>query len=222
MKIFYERALLLIIVLAGFSAQSQNNPIHWSLTIEQCTQVASNQLEFSLYMQFDGTTPNIELLSYAFGINYNAAIFNGGKGSCTQIFPRDPLLKPLPKPVLAMLTGTKVNGLTETNQIRLTQGVSFFGSGVHNINPSAPEPGTKLFLGRFQLTTSAASFLKNADAGLSIQCSQRVGRTNFSVIYDIGGIPPSNTATSFSKNPPQPAVSCHSLSDCSGLILKTE
>ena len=63
MNIFYKRALLWIIVVAGFSAQSQNNPIHWSLTIEQCMQVASNQLEFSLYMQFDGTTLNIELVA---------------------------------------------------------------------------------------------------------------------------------------------------------------
>ena len=222
MKKFYKWNLAMSLVIAGFVAQSQDIPIHWTQSIEECAQVAPNQLEYSVYLQFDGATPNIELLSYAFGINFNSAILNGGVGSCEQIKPRDQAFKSLPAPKLNVVVGTKFNGGTETGQVRITQSVNSYGQGARNINPEAPKPGTKLFLGRFRLSTSAASFSKNAIAGLSIQCPLKVGRANFSVIYDIGGVPPSKTATSFSTNPPQPAASCISTTACSALILNPE
>ena len=32
--------------------------IHFTMSVENCAQVAANQLEFDMYLQFDGTTAN--------------------------------------------------------------------------------------------------------------------------------------------------------------------
>ena len=201
------------------ASHAQFTGIHWTESIENCAQNAPNQLEFDIYLQFDGTRPNVELLAYAFGINYSTSILNGGTGSFTQVQARDAVLTPLATPNLSNVPGTSTNGGTLTSTVRITQSSRSPAGGVININPLAPAPSPKFFLGRFRLTTSVASFTANAEAGLSPQCASQVGRANFSAVYDTGAAAPSFTATSFSTNPPQPAMVCASSNSCQTLVL---
>ena len=141
-----------------FSAHSQAGvPIHWTESIENCTQNAPNQLEFDLFLQFDGTIPNIELLAYSAGVNYNASILNGGNGSFIQVAPRDAALSPLSAVTIAHTNGNISNGGLAPNHLRFTQSPRTAGSGVLNVNPAAPSPSPQFLLGRFRLTTSASS-----------------------------------------------------------------
>ena len=93
------------------------------MSVENCAQVAPNQLEFSMQLQFDDTISYIELLSYAFGVNYSTSILNGGIATVSQVMARDAALINLATPNLANVTGTTSNGGTATNQVRITKSI---------------------------------------------------------------------------------------------------
>ena len=87
---FHKLWLVLCFMVLSVTGYSQIGvPIHWTGTVELCAQVAPNQLEFNVYLQFDGTSSVIELAGYSFGVNYTSTILNGGTASFTQVIARD-------------------------------------------------------------------------------------------------------------------------------------
>ena len=123
-KLLFGLSLYFFILTSGYNGYSQPfTGIHFTMSVENCAQVAPNQLEFSMQLQFDDTISYIELLSYAFGVNYSTSILNGGIATVSQVMARDAALINLATPNLANVTGTTSNGGTATNQVRITQSI---------------------------------------------------------------------------------------------------
>ena len=73
----YKTILFFNLILLSYSGYSQPfTGIHFTMSVEGCAQIAPDQLEFDLFLQFDGTLSKIELLAYSYGVNFNSLILN--------------------------------------------------------------------------------------------------------------------------------------------------
>ena len=174
----YKTILVLNLILLSYSGYSQPfTGIHFTMSMESCAQVAPDQLEFDLFLQFDGTLSKIELLAYSYGINFNSLILNGGSQNFTQVGAIDPALNTLNTPILN--AGT-------LGHLRITTSPKATGSGVI-INSSVQTTSPKYKIGRFRLTNSLPSFATNIPANLDAQCSAIIGKTSLAAIYSLNG-----------------------------------
>ena len=114
-------------------------------TVKDFIQISPNTFRYSVYAQNTGTTP-ISLRGYAFGLNHQSGMGNGG--TITQSFvSRDPLLSSLPQcnvaytPSLNHLRVTTVNA-PQGNEVLLN-------------------PALEYRLATIEVQTSAASFSNN-------------------------------------------------------------
>lgn len=80
--IFKYFLTLAILLTVGITSQAQNSAVG---SIRNITQTAPNELQFELWVENTSTTTStvLKLHSFAWGINFNTAILNGGTVGCT-------------------------------------------------------------------------------------------------------------------------------------------
>jgi Secretion system C-terminal sorting domain/Fibronectin type III domain len=81
-SIFKYFLTLAILLTVGITSQAQNSAVG---SIRNITQTAPNELQFELWVENTSTTTStvLKLHSFAWGIDYNTAILNGGTVGCT-------------------------------------------------------------------------------------------------------------------------------------------